>query len=286
MTKPYRIHPNLKGLTPAEARDLALRGYVPRSALFNDEFANAFAEEIDSLIAQAVIRPSADRMVKGVPTEWIANLGIVARRGPEAEIFKISPLLADLYAALQEFGESFSQLRAVMIETGCIGEDEVQELAVEGMELNVNRVIGAREAVWTGLHLHTDDARFSPALRALDISTIAHDAVRARAFTVSGYARRRGENGAPLNDMGGALPFFVRSGARNPGDQAVFDIIPADHNAGAFFFPKTVHGVSRMVEGGVRYSFQAFFPSARAWRKIKARIAANGDPDSEAITEN
>ncbi len=287
MTKRKIAQPNLQDLTFAEARDLVKRGYVPRGVLFDEEFADAFVHEIDRLIDKGTIPPSSDRFVGCMATEWIVTLGLVAGLSlDDAEIFKTSPLLAELFRTLQNFGESFNRLRVTMLEAGAIRENQILELGVEGMELNVNRVMGVPEAVWSGHHLHTDDARFNAALRAIDPTAIAHDAVRGRAFTISGYARRRGEDGAPMNDIGGALPFVVREGARNPGDQAVFDIVPAHHNTGAFFFPQTVHGVSRMVEGGVRYSFQAFYPSAAAWRKIKRRMAASrSKADSESLTK-
>ena len=151
-------------------------------------------------------------------------------------------------------------------------------IAPEGVELNVNRVVGTVDAIWSGLHLHRDDTRFTNGLRALDETTIAHEAVLARALTISGYARPRDEAGVPRDDVGGALPFLLRDSAKNPGDRAVFDIVPARHNTGAFFFPWTVHGVGRMVEGGVRYSFQAFFPRASEWRNIRERLAKGERP--------
>jgi hypothetical protein len=139
--------------------------------------------------------------------------------------------------------------------------------------MNANRVIGSERARWSGLHLHNDRTRFNTALQAVPTHSIHHDTVKARALTVSGYARPLGRTGARMNDLGGALPFLVRPSARNPGDRAVLDILPAHHNSGALFFPHTIHGVSRMPPGGVRYSFQAFFPAAAAWAEISQRPA-------------
>jgi hypothetical protein len=73
---------------------------------------------------------------------------------------------------------------------------------------------------------------------------------------------------------GGGLPFLVRESARNPGDKAVFDLVAADHNTGASFFPHTTHGVGRMpARESVRYSFQSFYPAAQAWNRITWRLA-------------
>ena len=81
--------------------------------------------------------------------------------------------------------------------------------------------------------------------------------------------------------MGGALPFMLRGSTRNAGDKAIFDVVPAHHNTGAFFFPHTTHGVGRMPavgpQGGasIRYSFQVFFPELETWTKaIEPRIAS------------
>lgn len=260
----------MREMTDEEFLALTQRGYTTRAPLFDELFADGFATEIDRLIDAGVISPATDRLVNGVPTEWIVNVGPGTGRIQAETVFKASPLLEMLYTSIKQFGESYNRARARLIEAGQVRAEDFQELACDGVEMNVNRVVGAPGAVWSGLHLHTDDTRFIPALKALDPASIGHRLVLARAFTISGYARRRHSDGSPQNDLGGALPFIIRPQALNHSGKTVVDIVPAYHNTGAFFFPKTVHGVSRMIEGGVRYSFQAFFPRVDGWRSINA----------------
>jgi hypothetical protein len=258
-------------MTDMEVLTLLQRGYATRDPLFDELFANSLASEIDRLIDTGVIRPAPDRIVNGAPTEWLINMGPGTGRSWADTLFKASPLLKMLYTSIVQLGESYNRTRARLIEAGAVRAQDIQELACDGVEININRVVGTPGAVWSGLHLHTDDTRFTAALKAMDPASIGHRTVLARAFTISGYARRRRSDGSPQNDLGGALPFIIRPQALNRGgDKTIIDIVPAFHNTGAFFFPKTVHGVSRMIEGGVRYSFQAFFPSLDGWRSINA----------------
>jgi len=265
---------SIRSLTIADALQLTRQGYVARTKLFETSFADALPGEIDRLIEAGVIKPALDRVVGGQPTEWIASFGGIGQLRSGSARHEASPLIARLFTALQNVGYGYNLARERAARARKIASWMMPAIAVAGMELNVNRVVGTSDAVWSGLHLHTDMTRFNTSLRALDHASVAHAAVRARVFTVTGYARPIGADGSRLNDLGGALPMIVRPGARNPGDRAVFDIVPAYHNSGAFFFAGTVHGVGRMTIGGVRYSFQAFYPSAVGWDDINRRIAA------------
>lgn len=265
------------GLQPLSVRDaaeLAVRGYVLRAPLLSPELAAALPAEIDRLIAEGAFDAPPDRIVAGQPTEWILQLGAAWGRRPEPITGARSPLIGRLWTALQDLGRSYNAARSGLIAAGVATAASVPPVAPDGMELVVNRVVGTRAAAWSGLPLHTDDSRFNAALRALHEGSVRHDQVRGRALTVSGYARALAPSGERMNDLGGALPFVVRPEARNPGDAAVFDIVPAHHNTGVVFFPRTIHGVGRMPAGSVRYSFQAFYPSHAAWQAIAQRIAA------------
>lgn len=266
-------------ITPEEAVKLAKQGYVPRGELFTPEFADAFANEIDRLIDAGLLKPAADRVLNGQPTEWIVNLGIVWGNGPGSRIMQESPLLKSMFEELQEFGRSYNAVREQMIASGLVKAADAPPIAVEGAEMNVNLVIGGPGHQWTGLHMHRDMVRFNDSLIALDKEGVRHAAITARAFTFSGYARPLGEDGGRMNDAGGALPFFLRDATHNPGDKKIFDVVPAHHNTGAFFFPHTTHGVGRMPEvntygvPSMRYSFQVFFPEETTWNTlIKPRI--------------
>ena len=183
--------------------------------------------------------------------------------------------MANFFHEMQQLAADYNRLRPLLISTGWVSAEEVPVLSTLGMELNINKVIGSLDAQWSGLHMHQDTHSFTPGLEALPEESIRHTAIRGRAFTVSGYARPLGPDGRRRNDAGGALPFLVRPKSRNPGDRAVFDIVPAFHNTGAFFFPHTTHGVGRMpATDSVRYSFQAFYPSAEVWSELLPRISA------------
>lgn len=231
------IPASMVDMTDAEMASLMKRGYATRAPMFDEAFADGLAVEIDRLIEAGVVRPAPDRIVNGVPTEWFANTGPGASHSNGESPFQTSPVLAMLYASIVRFGESFNRVRAQLIEAGAIRAGDVPELACEGVELNVNRVVGIPDAVWSGLHLHTDDTRFTPGLRALDTASLAHRAVRARVFTISGYARRRAADGSPQNDLGGALPFIIKAQGAGDANATSVDIVPAHHNTGAFFFP-------------------------------------------------
>lgn len=262
-------HAQLVSLDEAGAALLGRQGYVPFSPLLATAFADRLPGEVDRLAAEGLLTAPADRRVHGEPTELIVNLGTVAGATLDAPIFRRSPVLDALFRALQNFGRSFNALRPVLLANG-VTPEEAPELAVEGMELNVNRV----QPPWSGLHPHQDHHRFTAAAQRLSADTLRHAAVRGRVFTVSGYARRTRADGSPANDLGGALTFYVRRGVRGPEDKAVHDVVAADHNTGAAFFAHTLHGVSRMTApGSVRYSFQAFYPSRTAWEAIAKRIA-------------
>lgn len=263
-----------------DVMELVVRGYVPRAPLLSPELAAALPAEIDRLIADGAFKAPPERVIAGQPTEWILQLGVVWGRPPGSITEGRSPVLGQLWHALQQLGRSYNAASAGLIDAGLATADVMPALALDGMELVVNRVVGTGAAAWSGLPLHTDDARFNAALRALRPGSVRHDQVRGRVLTVSGYARPLGPDGARMNDLGGALPFVVRPGARNPGDAAVFDIVPAHHNTGVVFLPRTVHGVGRMPAGSVRYSFQAFYPSQPAWQAIARRIEA-GELDRE-----
>lgn len=251
-----------------EAVSLARLGYVAFDPLMSAAFADALPAEVDRLIAAGLFTAPADRLVDGTPTEWLANLGLVAGNGPGSPVFTASPLLRALFAGLQELGRRYNDLRPVLLASG-VPEAEAPEIAVEGMELNVNKVIPP----WSGLHPHQDHHRFTAAAQRVLPGDVRHAAMRARVFTISGYARPRGPDGNPLNDAGGALTFYVRRGARSAEEKAIHDVVLAAHNTGAAFFAHTLHGVARMTRpGSVRYSFQAFFPEASAWREIAARL--------------
>jgi len=270
-------------MSASDAAELAVRGYVPRAPLLSSELAAALPAEIDRLIAEGIFEAPGDRIVAGQPTEWILQLGVVWGRPPAQLTGARSPLLGRLWQALEDLGRSYNATSAAAIDAGLATADTMPALAPDGMELVVNRVVGTRAAAWSGLPLHTDDSRFNNALRALGEGSVRHDQVRGRVLTASGYARPLSPSGERMNDLGGALPFIVRPQARNPGDAAVFGIVPAHHNTGVIFFPRTVHGVGRMPAGSVRYSFQAFYPSRAAWAVIAQRIAS-GELERELAT--
>ena len=266
--------PGLAPITAEDARRAARQGYCPMAPVFRPGCDDAFIEEVDRLIALGLIPPSRERVVAGEPTEWVVNLGLVWGQGPDGAVLAQSPGLRRLYRALQAWAASWNAQRPMLIAAGLIDADEAPEIAPQGIEMNVNRVVGSDRALWSGLHLHRDMHRFTDGLRALDESSVRHAAIRARGLTVSAYFRPLDAAGRRLSDTGGALVFMVRDGARNPGDRGVFDVVLAEHNTGAWFFPHTVHGVARMAPGSVRYSFQAFFPRRDAWeRDIQPRIA-------------
>jgi hypothetical protein len=265
---------HIRPISGDEPELLATQGYVGRKPLFDSHFADDLMLEVDRLIERGVIQPAPDRIVNGQPTEWIAIMGIMSGNGPGSEIFNESPLLWQLFQDLQAFGESFNGIREKLLATGRAKPEEVPAIASRGMEMNVNRVVGAPQARWSGLHLHRDMTRFVNSLQALGPDSVRHAAIRARALTVSGYARPVGADGNRRNDLGGALSFHLRPAARRAGDRDVFDVVAADHNTGAFFFPHTTHGVARMTPGGIRYSFQAFFPAMVEWNAIERRISA------------
>lgn len=270
-------------ISPEEAFKLAEQGYVPRGSLFSDEFAEAFRQEVDRLIDKGLINPAKDRVLNGEPTEWIINLGVVWGNGPGSKIMQESPLFKQMFEELQEFGRSYNAIREQMIASGKVTAEEAPAIAVDGAEMNINLVIGLPGHQWSGLHLHRDMLRFNDSLTALNEESIRHAAVTSRAFTFSGYSRPIAEDGTRMNDMGGALPFMLRQSTRNAGDRAIFDIVPAHHNTGAFFFPHTTHGVARMPEIGptggpsIRYSFQVFFPELEAWEKALVPRIESGE---------
>jgi hypothetical protein len=72
-----------------------------------------------------------------------------------------------------------------MVASGLVSQAEASPIAVEGMEMNLSRVIGSPTARWSGHHLHQDQNRFNPGMQALEVGSVPHDAIRARAFTVS-----------------------------------------------------------------------------------------------------
>jgi len=264
------LHPI--GLT--EALNLARTGYTLRDPLFDATFADRLIEEIDRLIELGIIPAVPDRMVRQHPTEWVSVLGIVSGNHLDGPLWKASPLVRRLFEDLQNLGRSYNSVRETMIAGGCVTEAEAPPIAVDGMEMNLSRVIGSQDARWSGHALHQDTHRFNPGMQALPQGSVQHNSIRARAFTVSGYARPLGSDGERRNDWGGGLPFLVRPSARNMADKSVFDIVPANHNTGALFFPHTTHGVSRMpATNSVRYSFQAFYPASEAWKTISKRLS-------------
>lgn len=260
-------------ISPEEAVMLAKQGYVPRTNMFSDEFIDDFAKEIDRLIDEGLVATPEERMVEGQPTEWIGNIGTIYGKQSD-EILAASPLFRKLHQELIEFGKSYNAVREEMIASGYATAEEVPEIAAEAGEMNFNLVIGLPGHQFSGLRLHQDMTRFTAGLEAIRESSVYHTAVRARAFTMSGYARPIGPDGQRMNDIGGALPFITRKGAWQDGERGVLDIVPAYHNTGAFFFPHTTHAVARMPPtGSFRYSFQVFFPEKNAWeQEILPRI--------------
>jgi hypothetical protein len=266
--------------TDHEAMWLARDGYITRAALLESAFADNLPTVIDREIAAGRIIPARDRIVNGVPTEWIVSIGSIHGSGShELPHGEIAIEFQMLFKALQELGRTYNAVLATMLASGRINEEDAAPIAAEGMEMNVNRTVGTNSAQWSGLHLHDDRTRFNRGLQAIPANSVHHDTVKARALTVSGYARPVAADGSRMNDLGGALPLILKETARNPGDKGVLDIVPAHHNTGALFYPGTVHGVARMPIGGVRYSFQAFFPLQSAWTDIERRIH-DGELDS------
>lgn len=116
-----------------------------------------------------------------------------------------APTLRRLYHALQLWAESWNTRRPALIAAGLIDAREAPEIAPEGVEMNVNRVVGTDRAVWSGLHLHRDMHRFTDGLRALD--------------ETSGAARRHSRPGAdgerlfPASQWGREAPERYRGSA-------------------------------------------------------------------------
>ncbi len=269
--------PGIPAVTWEGSLQAARLGYCPVTPVFCPGYGDTFMEEVDRLIRKGLILPSPDRTINGTVTEWVVNLGTVWGHDESSPMMEEAPFLRLLYHDLQTWGTGYNRHRQMMIDSGLVTAEEVPEIAPEGLEMNVNRVIGVDGAQWSGLHPHRDMRRFNDALVALGTDSVRHAAIRARALTFSAYFRPLGADGKRMNDSGGALSFQLRRSVRQPGDRGIWDCVQADHNTGAWFFPHTVHGVSRMQPGGVRYSFQVFYPARTEWEtEILPRIQ-NGD---------
>lgn len=267
---------SLRMFSTQDLDNLVEKGRVLRLNIFEETCADTFPDEIDRLIHEGLIAEASDRLApNGTPTEWITNQGIVwtGHYGDSAVLRESRPLSA-LYESMVSFAEGYN----LAIEKA--GEKNVDNLppkiSPEGVELNVNCVLGAPAAQWRGLHLHKDMFRFTDGLQGLSEDSIRHAAIRSRALTISVYFRREDARSARLRSPGGALVFVEPTNARKPGERAIFDIVLADHNSGAIFLPSTVHGVGGMPQRAeIRYSAQAFFPELSAWEnEIRPRIEA------------
>ncbi len=275
--------PGMAGLSEPMMRTLAAQGYAPMAPVFGAGCDDAFIEEVARLIAAGRIPASPDRIVDGEITEWVVNLGTVWGKPLGGEWLASAPLLRALMKSLVTWADDYNALRPLLLAQG-VRPEEAPEIAPEGLELNVNKVVGTRRAVWSGLHPHRDMRRFNDALVALDEQSVRHAAIRARALTFSAYFRPLDAEGRRREDAGGALSFQLRAGMRQPGDRAIWDCVLAQHNVGTVFFPHTVHGVARMVPDSVRYSFQVFFPGREAWEgEIQPRIASGELADELAV---
>lgn len=258
---PERLHP-----TNAEWDTLGKTGYVPLEGRLPSDLIDHLPCRVDRLIAAGDMMTPKDRIVAGQPTEHLLSLGTLYGRPLGSRVFQGAPWLACLFQALQGVGESFNARRAALLAQGLVAEHEAPEVAVEGMELNLNRVVHG----WTGLHPHQDHHRFTQAARRIDRDSTLHRLQGARVLTVSGYARPAGPDGRRMDDLGGALTFYLRPHERGPADGAIHDVVAARHGSAAIFLARTVHGVSRMhLPGSVRYSFQAFFPARSTWEALQ-----------------
>ena len=262
---------SLRTFSSRELAALISAGRVTRLNIFDEECANQMPAEIDRLIREGLILPAKDRIASDeTPLEWITSQGAVWDvYGRESRVLTESVPLSALYEAMIAFAESYNRT----LEKG-EGNGLPLAIAPEGMEMNVNCVVGGPAAQWSGLHPHQDMKRFTDGLRALPPESIRHAAVRARALTISVYFRRTTEHHQRMPSTGGALTFTTPEPARGPGERNVFDIVLADHNTGAIFLPSTIHGVARMpVMPDIRYSAQAFFPEKAVWEsEIMPRI--------------
>ena len=262
---------SLRTFSSQELSTLISAGRVARFNIFDEDCAKRMPAEIDRLIDHELILQAKDRETPdGIPLEWITSQGAVwDSRGRESNVLTESAPLMALYEAMIAFAESYNRL---------VEKADVQNvptaIAPEGIELNVNCVVGGPAAQWSGLHPHQDMLRFTDGLRALPPDSIRHTAVKARALTISVYFRRDHEQQEGKHSTGGGLTFEVPEHARRPGELNIFDFMPADHNTGAIFLPSTRHGVARMpIEPDIRYSAQAFFPDRTVWEsEIKPRI--------------
>lgn len=271
---------NLGTIADRGWEDLGRNGYLPLQPILPSGFTDRLPDEVERLIAGGWFRAPSDRIVEGRITEHLITLGVVHGNTPGSPIFGESKVVADLFGALRDFGHTFNANRAKLINSGLVDPEEAPEVAVEGMDMNLNRVVTG----WTGLHPHQDQLRFTASAMRLPEASIRHTLQRARVVTVSGYARPV-IAGTRLNDLGGALTFYVRRNVRGPEDKAIHDVVAASHGTGAVFFAATMHGVARMtVPGSVRYSFQAFFPARTAWEAVAPRIVA-GELEEELATE-
>ena len=270
-----RSCPGIPPVTWEGALQAARLGYCPAAPVFRPGCDDAFMNEVDRLIREGQIPASPDRVINSTATEWVVNLGAVWGHDESSPLMKKAPFLHLLYRSLRAWGNGYNRHRQLMIDSGLVSAEEIPEIASDGLEMNVNRVIGVDGAQWSGLHPHRDMRRFNDALVALGTDSVRHAAIRARALTFSAYFRPLDKEGKRMNDTGGALAIQLRTGVRQLGDRGIWDCVLADHNTGAWFFPHTVHGVSRMQPGGVRYSFQVFYPQRDVWEtKILPRITS------------
>lgn len=266
-------HLNLAPVLPDDTGWTALgrTGYIPLAPILPMEFIDALPDEVDRLISAGHLRAPADRVIDGRPTEHLLNVRATAGGPRASSALAASPRLTGLFGALQRVGEAYNARRTSWISAGLLAPEEAPEVSIDGMELNVNRVT----AGWTGLHPHQDQNRFTEAARRVPTTSLQHQLQAARVLTISGYARPVGPDGGRLDDLGGALTFFVRAHERGPADGAIHDVVAARHGTGAIFLARTTHGVSRMnVPGSVRYSFQTFFPAQSVWDKFMNAAAA------------
>ncbi len=272
---------HLAPLSPESWETLGRIGYAPLDPILPAAFMDALPGEIERLIEKGWMRPPADRIVNGRPTEHLVTLGVVHGNPLGAPIFQASAPLAALFRAMQTFGHAFNANRRKLIASGLVSPEEAPEIAVEGLDMNHNRVVEG----WTGLHPHEDQLRFTAGAMRLPKTSIRHQLQQARVVTVSGYSRPLTATGARLHDLGGALTFHVRKNVRGPEDKAIHDVVSAVHGTGAVFFAHTMHGVARMTApGSVRYSFQAFFPARAVWDEVVPRID-RGELMAELLAE-
>ena len=236
-------------------------GYMAIDGLFAEDYANIIVNEINRLIDAGIITALLENNIDDQSTEWLRSTGAAFGEADGGILYRRSLAFRQMFDALKDWARSYNRIAS---------QQGRAMIAADGIELYWNKVINN----WSGLKLHRDNRRFTSALMAFDQSDFRHQALLLRKITISGYFRERDQSGERASDSGGALVVHLPADRLPPSKKGSFDVLLSDHNQGAVFLgDDCLHGVSRMTNAGVRYSFQAFFPELRAWQALLAKYS-------------